>query len=331
MKPIASWNRMLAPYAIPETYRSIGQLINTLILLAITASAAFAAASYAGVLFSLPISALTGVFLVRIFIIQHDCGHKSFLKNHRACDIIGRCLSVLTLTPYDSWRRDHDRHHASSGNLERRGHGDINTLTVAEYSSLGPWGKIGYRVYRHPLFLFGLGPAWQFLVRTRFPARNNGRFRRDELLSVTLTNLSIMGTFAVAGAFTGYARLAEVWLPAVLVGSTIGVWLFYVQHQFEETYWDRRPDWDYINAALIGCSFYSLPRLLHWATGWIGYHHIHHLSSRIPNYKLARAFRDIPELRKAKTIGLAESFECAGLSLWCEERRRLVRFAEVAA
>lgn len=327
MKPIASWHRKLAPYTVPATLRSVGQLSLTLGMLAAVTVTAFAAARISA-LASLPLSAVAGILLVRIFIIQHDCGHRSFLGSAAACDAVGRALSVLTLTPYDSWRRAHDRHHASSGDLDRRGFGDIDTKTVQEYEGMSFKARLGYRIYRHPAVMFGFGPAWLFLLLSRVPKKISGKWRRSEVVSVLATDFALVCLFGTIGLFTGYGALALVWLPSVLVAATVGVWLFFVQHQFEDTYWERRDNWDYVEAALHGCSFYRMPAVLHWATGWIGYHHIHHLSSRIPNYRLAQAFRELPELREARTLSVMQSLASAHLALWCERRKRLVAFSE---
>ena len=329
MSDTPSWNQRLARYA-PSTRRSVAQLALTAALFA----AAVAAAGWArgaSELAALPFCALAGLFLVRLVIIQHDCGHRSFLRSVAACDWIGRGLSVLTLTPYAFWRRDHDKHHANSGNLDRRGFGDIDTLTVSEYRALGPWGRLRYRAYRHPAVIFGLGPTWQFLVKARLPIGLRGMAAKKDAASILLTNAAVAALLAAAGLAFGFGAVAAVWLPIVLVAATAGIWMFFIQHQFPDTYWRRKPEWDFTDAAFKGCSFYDLPGWAHWLTGWIGYHHIHHLAARIPNYELARAFREVAELRdNARAVSLRESLSFVGLSLWSEDMQRLVSFREAA-
>jgi omega-6 fatty acid desaturase (delta-12 desaturase) len=327
---IAHWNRRLATYAIPNPRRSITQLAITLSAFAVAMVASRLALTVAWELSALG-SVVSGLLLVRLFIVQHDCGHHSFLGSRAACDWIGRGLSLLTLTPYDFWRRDHDKHHATSGNLDRRGIGDITTLTVVEYRALGPNQRLAYRLYRNPAVLLGIGPAWQFLVRYRLPFWLRGKTAGKDRRSILLTNLSLLSFFGLLGWFVGYGTLAAIALPTVIVAGTAGVWLFYIQHAFERTYWEREADWSYVDAALRGCSYYRLPGWLHWLTGWIGYHHIHHLSARIPNYRLAAAFRDVPELQSAPAIGMLESLSCLRLALWCEDRKRLISFREARA
>ncbi len=330
MSGVANWNRRLAIYAVPSPRRSITQLTITLSAFAAAMIAARLALTVAWQLSALT-SVAAGLLLVRLFIVQHDCGHHSFLRSHAACDWIGRGLSLLTLTPYEYWRRDHDKHHATSGNLDRRGVGDITTLTVAEYHALPLRQRLAYRLYRNPLVLLGVGPAWQFLIRFRLPFWLSGKTARKSRQSILLTNFALVVFFGTLGWFVGYGALAAIWLPAVIIAGTTGVWLFYVQHTFGQAYWESEANWSYVDAALQGCSYYRLPGWLHWLTGWIGYHHIHHLSARIPNYRLATAFRELPELQSAPAIGVLESLGCLRLALWCEERKRLISFREACA
>lgn len=329
-KPAVLWNRRLAPYARPDARRSISQLAMTLLLFGTGLGAAHLLHGVHWLL-GIPASLVAGLFLVKLFIIQHDCGHRSFLASDRACDWIGRGISLLTLTPYRFWQQNHNAHHATSGDLDRRGHGDIDTLTVAEYRALGRMGQWRYRVYRNPLVLFGLGPSWEFLLRYRLPLWIAGRQRRQMVTSIVTHDLALVAFFGGLALLFGLATVAAIWLPTVLTAATIGVWLFYVQHQFDTTSWERHENWDFVEAALHGCSLYRLPGWLHWATGNIGYHHVHHLSSRIPNYRLAQVFREVPELQQVRQIGIMESLRCVHLALWCEERRRLVSFRDAHA
>ena len=272
----------------------------------------------------------TAGFMVRLFMIQHDCGHGAFFKSRLANDWIGRFISVFTLTPYDFWRQSHAMHHAGVGNLDRRGIGDIDMLTVREFQALRRHGRLRYRLYRNPLVMFGLGPAYLFLFRNRLPF---GAMRSGAMpwISTMLTNLA---TVAVAGAVlsaVGAGTFLAIQIPVVMIGASIGVWLFFVQHQFERTYWEHQTDWSHPEAALHGSSFYDLPRLLMWITGNIGIHHLHHLSSRIPFYNLPKALADHPQLRHVGRLTLRQSLGCARLSLWDEDTRRLVSFAEARA
>jgi len=265
-------------------------------------------------------------FLVRLFIIQHDCGHGAFFRSSWAADITGSILGVLTLTPYHYWKKTHAIHHATSGNLEHRGFGDINTLTVDEYLALSWLGKVRYRVYRHPFILFGVGPAAHFLIVHRLPTIVPREWRRERR-SILWTDVGLAALVVTAGLVFGFREVLLVHLPLLLLSCSIGVWLFYVQHQFEPTYWEHDETWKYESAALEGSSYYRLPRLLHWLTGNIGFHHIHHLNARIPNYRLPEVFRKHPELQRVTQLTLWESLKCMRLTLWDEQARRLVPFS----
>jgi omega-6 fatty acid desaturase (delta-12 desaturase) len=281
-------------------------------------------------LLSLAIAVPAAGFLVRLFMIQHDCGHGSFFRQRLANDWVGRAISVLTLTPYDYWRRSHAVHHASSGNLERRGVGDISTLTVGEYLALPRWRRIAYRLYRHPLVMFGLGPAYLFLVQHRYPAGEALRNWRS-WLSPMATNAAIALAMVAAMWLVGMRPFLLVHLPIILLASSIGVWLFYVQHQFEDTFWARASTWTMPEAALHGSSHYDLPLIMRWFTANIGVHHVHHLCSRIPYYRLARVLHDHPELKDVGRVTLLQSIGCVRLVLWDEARRRMISFRQLRA
>ncbi len=267
-------------------------------------------------------------FLVRLFMIQHDCGHGSLFTARQANDWTGRLISVMTFTPYDFWKRSHALHHAGSGDLDRRGIGDIDTITVAEYQALGRWGRLRYRFYRHPLVMFGLGPAYLFLLRHRLPvgAMRGGRMPWVSTLS---TNLAIMVISVGLIYLVGWKAFLLIQIPVTLLASSAGVWLFFVQHQFEETYWDKTPAWERSAAALHGSSYYDLPPFLMWITGYIGVHHLHHLSSRIPFYRLPTVLSDYPELKNIGRLTFWESLRCVRLTLWDEAERRLISFREM--
>jgi acyl-lipid omega-6 desaturase (Delta-12 desaturase) len=276
----------------------------------------------------LALVAPAAAFLVRLFMIQHDCGHGAFFPWKPLNDWAGRVIGVLTLTPYDYWRRAHAMHHATSGALDRRSLGGIETLTVEEYLALPRIRRFGYWLYRHPLVMFGLGPTYMFLLQHRVPI---GMMRQGwrPWVSVQATNLGI-AAFAIGmiAAF-GLAPFLLVYLPVMLLAASAGVWLFFVQHQFEETWWARGKDWTLREAALRGSSYYDLPPILRWLTANIGIHHLHHLNSRIPYYSLPQVLRDEPALRAVGRLTLRGSLRCAGLALWDEAGARLISFRDL--
>ncbi len=271
-----------------------------------------------------------GGLLVRFFIIQHDCGHGSFFASRRLNDLVGRCMSVFTVTPYGMWRRVHAQHHATSGNLDRRGAGDIETLTVREYLALPKLSRLRYRVYRNPLFLFGIGVPAFFVVLQRVPWGHPMPIR-ESWKSIFGLDAAIVAVYGVLGWLISFKLLLVIALPAILVASAVGGWLFFVQHQFEGTHWESAPDWDFQIAAIHGSSYYDLPKVLNWFTGNIGLHHIHHLNSMVPNYRLQECLAASEEFKALNRLTLLESFKCARLTLWCEETRKLVGFAEAKA
>lgn len=269
----------------------------------------------------------TAGLLVRLFIIQHDCGHYSFFGSRRANDALGTFFGLFTLTPYRLWRRSHSRHHASSGDLTHRGHGDVWVLTVDEYLSRSRLGRLQYRLYRHPLFLFVVGPSLLFILRQRFNFGVPSGWRRERR-SVYLTNAGIVAVLVSAWFTIGLSTFLLVHIPIVVLGASIGSWLFFVQHQYENAYWQPHEQWSFIQSAFQGSSYYRLPVVLQWFTGNIGFHHIHHLESRIPNYNLPSCYAAVPELRQAVTLGLRDSFQCTKLKLWDEQLQRMVTFNE---
>jgi omega-6 fatty acid desaturase (delta-12 desaturase) len=320
------WLRVLAPYREPRLGRSLTELAVTLVpfvalWLAILLSVRHS--QWLGLLLAVPAAG----FLVRLFMIQHDCGHGSFFRRRRVNDWLGRVLGVLTLTPYDYWRRTHATHHATAGHLGGRGIGDVQTLTVREYQSLNAWRRACYRLTRHPLVLLGLGPLYLFLLQHRLPV-NLMRAGRGPWLSVMVTNLALVAVIGLLVAVVGVWDFLLVQGPITWLASSAGMWLFYVQHQFEDTYWESSPDWNIHTAALHGSSHYDLPPVLRWFTANIGIHHVHHLCSRIPSYRLGEALRAHPELRDISRLTLWDSFRCLRLALWDEDDRRLVSFRE---
>jgi acyl-lipid omega-6 desaturase (Delta-12 desaturase) len=270
-----------------------------------------------------------GGLLVRFFIIQHDCGHGSFFSSRVANDITGRLMSLLTFTPYGLWRREHAQHHATSGHLEKRGIGDISTLTIAEYKALTPTRKLLYRIYRNPLFLFGLGVPFFFVFLQRLPF-GHPYPARETWKSVIGLNAGLAAVYIPLGFAMGFSELVLIAWPMLHVATAIGGWLFFIQHQFEDTHWEGADDWSFQVAALHGSSYYALPPVLNWFTGSIGLHHIHHLNSMIPNYRLPECLAASPELMELNRMNLWESFKCAKLKLWDENNRKLVTYAEAA-
>jgi omega-6 fatty acid desaturase (delta-12 desaturase) len=323
--PARDWVKLLAAYRTPHHGRSVWEiLVSVGPLLGLWAVAVWALAISPWL--TLALSIANGAFLVRVFMVQHDCGHGAFFRSRRANDRVGRCLGVLTFTPYDVWRRKHAIHHGTAGNLDARGTGDIPTLTVAEYRAMPVMGRALYRLYRHPLFLFGVAPAYVFLIQNRLPF---GLLRAGRRYWI-----SALGTDAVIAALLGAvlylggpAPLLLAVLPTLLTGATIGMWLFYIQHQFEETRWDHPPDWQLHEAALHGSSHYDLPPVLRWFTANIGIHHVHHLYAGIPFYRLPEVLRDHPELAETQRMTLRDSLKCARLHLWDETGKRLLSFA----
>jgi len=233
-----------------------------------------------------PVLILAAGLIIRLFIVQHDCGHGSFLSSKAANDYLGRFCGVFTYTPYEYWRLQHAGHHATSGDLDRRGIGDIDTLTIKEYSERSFLGRLQYRLYRHPIMMFIIGSFYMFLLRQRIPVGMMGK--RNAWISCMGNNIAILAVSAAIISIVGLKTFLLVQIPLIVTGGSIGIWLFYVQHQFDETYWSRRPDWTAEKAAMEGSSFYDLPKPLMWMTGYIGIHHVHHLSSRIPFYKLPK-------------------------------------------
>lgn len=322
-----NWKAILAPYKKPEAWRAVFQLLNTALPFA---------ALWLVMLWSLQVSywltlALSipaALLVVRLFIFQHDCGHGSFFKSQRVNNIIGGLIGVLTLVPYQYWRKTHAIHHAEAGNLDGRGFGDVDTLTVREYLSRSRAKKVLYRLYRHPFVLLVIGPVYQFIIKHRFPADAPRAWKR-EWSSVHRTNAALLVVVMFMWLTVGLDRFLLVQLPITLIAGTVGVYMFYVQHQFKDTYWQYKEAWDYYAAGLEGSSHLTIPKVMQWFTGNIGLHHIHHANSRIPNYHLQRCYDENPELQQATRLGLFESLRTLGLRLWDEDARQLISFGEL--
>lgn len=317
------WVKVLAEYREPSAWRSGFELAITLgAFVALWALAWYVMSVSLWLTFA--ISVCNAGFLLRLFVIQHDCGHSAFFNNRALSDWLGRVIGVFTLTPYDVWKRSHSIHHGAAGNLSRRGIGDVHTLTVVEYQNKTPVQRLIYRLYRHPLVLFGLGPGYLFFLQNRFPLGLTGQAKY--WVSSMGTNAVIFLALAIMFYFGGAMPILLIFLPSSFLAATAGVWLFYVQHQFEETHWEENADWDLHDAALHGSSHYVLPTPLQWLSANIGIHHVHHLYSRIPFYRLPEVLRDHADLASINRMTIKESLQSARLHLWDEQRKILVSF-----
>jgi omega-6 fatty acid desaturase (delta-12 desaturase) len=318
------WARRAAAFRASSWRPAALQLITTLVPLAALLVATGISVGFSPWL-TLAFAPLTAGFLVRTFVIMHDCAHGSFTPSRRANEIIGVVTGIITLTPFAQWRRSHAIHHATSGDLDRRGYGDIDTITVAEYRALTPAGRFRYRLYRNGVVLFLLGPLY-FLLKQRWQLAGDATAVK---VSVHATNLALLALFGgLAWAF-GAATVALVFFPAMYLATMAGIWLFYVQHQFEDAYWEPHGAWSYETAALHGSSYYRLPRVLEWFTASIGRHHVHHLDPKIPNYQLRRCHESVELFKEVPTLTLRTSWRTIRLKLWDEQQRRLVGFDAV--
>jgi omega-6 fatty acid desaturase (delta-12 desaturase) len=321
----AAWKAAVAKYQQPSTGRALWQVINTLAPYAFLWYLMYRSLAVSWWL-TVPLAILAGAFLVRVFIIFHDCGHGSFFKSRTVNDVVGFIAGVLTFTPYYHWRWQHAIHHACAGDLDKRGTGDVWTMTVLEYLESSRWKRFAYRLARNPFILFVVAPLFLFGIRQRFPSP---KANRRERLSVHWMNLALAGMAAGLSAAFGLQAYLLIQLLVLAVAGGAGVWLFYVQHQFDGVYWERGDDWDYTAAALQGSSFYKLPKILQWFSGNIGFHHIHHLSPRIPNYNLERCHKADPLFQKVKPVTLFSSLKSFTFRLWDERQKKLVGYGHL--
>ena len=322
----SDWRKIVARYQGSSVGRSLFQLVSTLGLLVgtlVVMHKTLHIALWIPLLLVVPAAG----FVIRTFIIMHDCSHGSFLPWPRVNDAVGFITGVLTLTPYAQWRREHALHHASSGDLDRRGNGDVTTMTVTEYLALNRWGRFRYRLFRNPAVLLGLGPL-HMMVLQRFRSRSKATGSM-QLWNVWMTNIAIAGLIATLVIAAGAKSLLVIYLPAWYLASMGGVWLFYVQHQFEDAYWEQHENWDYATAAVQGSSHLRLPGVLQWFTGSIGLHHVHHLGPRIPNYRLQRAHDENPLFHDAPVMTIGQGIRALGLTLYDEQNRRLIGFRDL--
>jgi omega-6 fatty acid desaturase (delta-12 desaturase) len=319
------WREVVAKYQRPHLSRSLGQIITTLIPYFALLYAMYLSLriSYA---ITLALTVPAAGFLVRCFVIMHDCGHGSFFQSKRANRIWGCVTGLLSFIPSYAWSHQHAKHHAAAGNLDNRGYGDVWTLTLQEYLALPGWQRMRYRVYRNPLVMFGFGPLYLFLIRYRFWRRqDNARVR----WSTIRTNLMLLGIVLVMSLTIGLKAYLMIQLPVLLLAATAGVWLFYVQHQFDGTYWERREQWSFARQALEGSSFYKLPCVLQWFTGNIGFHHVHHLCPRMPNYHLSTCHESHALFTAVKPLTFRSSFQSLAYRLWDEEGKKLVSYRDI--
>lgn len=316
---------VVEPFSKSDTKIAVRQLIITLILYA-AGWAAMYFSLQVGYWLTLLLAIPTAGILVRIFIFFHDCGHNSFLPSTRANRRLGFWLGILVFTPGEQWWKSHAIHHATSGDLDKRGIGDVTTLTVEEYLKLPFFGRLGYRLFRNPFVMFGFGPIFMFLIKHRLPLPVLGK---KETMSVVWANLAIIGLATGLSLLMGFQNYVLIQLPVIWLGGAAGIWMFYVQHQFESSYWERHPEWEYVASAFEGASYYQLPKVLQWFTGNIGFHHIHHLSPRVPNYMLDKAYRSAEVLQHPLILTISESLRTIPLALIDEENDRMITFHQL--
>ncbi len=317
------WKKLIAEYQKPSLRSAVWQIVNTLVPYIATWVAIYFSRSYSYWLTG-GLVVLLGLLTMRTFIIFHDCCHGSFFESPRACQIVGYITGMLTFTPYGQWRWEHNVHHASSGHLDKRGTGDVWMMTLQEYLEASRWKRFSYRLARNPIILFIVGPLYLFLIWQRFPSP---KASVKEKHSAHFMNIGIAAMALIMGSIFGFGTYLLLVVGTMLVAGGAGVWMFYVQHQYEGVYWERAEEWDYTAAALQGSSFYKLPRILQWFTGNIGFHHIHHLSPRIANYNLERCHNEIPLFQQIKPITLLSSLKSLGYRFWDEERQEMVGYA----
>lgn len=321
----AELRKSVAPYEKADRNASINQLVNTLVPFFMLWFLAYISLSVS-VWLTVGLSVVAAFFIVRTFIIFHDCTHQSFFKNKKANRIVGTITGIITLFAFEKWKREHAIHHATSSNLDKRGTGDVWVMTVDEYVAASTWKRIAYRLYRNPIVMFGLGPIYLFGVSNRF---NRKGAKRKERMNTYLINVSVAVIYGLLIWAIGWQAFLIIQLPMLFVAGSLGIWLFYVQHQFEDSYFEDEEKWDFVKAAVDGSSYYKLPKVLEWLTGSIGYHHVHHLSPRVPNYNLEKAHDSTPPLQKATTITLLTSLKSVRFRLFDEASKSFVSFKDI--
>ena len=317
--------KQVSPFEKSNTKKSVKQLFNTIPPFILLWMGAYFSLEISYWL-SLGLSIIASGFVIRIFIIFHDCTHQSFFKSRKVNDLVGTITGIITLFPYEQWKRSHSIHHATSSNLNKRGTGDIWILTVEEYIEAPFWKRLQYRLYRNPIVMFGLGPIFLFLITNRF---NRKDARKKERINTYVTNISVILLYTLLCMVVGWQAFLMIQLPIVFVAGMLGIWLFYVQHQFEDSYFEDEEKWDYVKAAIDGSSYYKLPKLLQWVTGNIGFHHVHHLSPKVPNYYLEEVHENTAPLQKATTITIRTSLKALRFRLWDPTKKSFVSFQEI--
>lgn len=321
----AQLKKAVSPYEKSDRNASIKQLVNTLLPLFLLWFLAYQSLSIS-IWLAVGLAVAAGLFIVRTFIIFHDCTHQSFFKNKKANRIVGTITGIITLFAFEKWKREHAIHHATSSNLDKRGTGDVWVMTVDEYVAASFWGRFAYRLYRNPLVMFGLGPIYLFGISNRFNRKGATKKERNNTYFINAAVIVLYGLLIWA---IGWQAFLIIQLPMLLVAGSLGIWLFYVQHQFEDSYFEDEEKWDFVKAAVDGSSYYKLPKVLEWLTGSIGYHHVHHLSPRVPNYNLEKAHESTPPLQKATTITLLSSLKSIRFRLFDEKSKSFVSFKDI--
>ncbi|WP_026571671.1 MULTISPECIES: fatty acid desaturase [Sediminibacillus] len=321
----AELRKNVASYGKADKKSSVIQLLNTIPAFFILWFLAYQSLSVS-IWLTIPLAIVAAGFVVRMFIIFHDCAHQSFFQNKKANRILGTLTGIITHFAFEKWKRSHSIHHATSGNLDKRGTGDMWVMTVEEYRKASFWQRLSYRLYRNPLVMFGLGPIFLFLIDNRF---NRKGARRKERLNTYLINASLVVIYGLLLWAIGWEALLIIQGTILFVSGALGIWLFYVQHQFEDSYFENEAEWDYVKAAVDGSSYYKLPKVIQWITGSIGFHHVHHLNPRVPNYFLEEAHTSTPPLQKATTITFLSSLESLRFRLYDEQSKTFVSFKEI--
>jgi omega-6 fatty acid desaturase (delta-12 desaturase) len=324
-----AWYQAIGNYAYSDLRKSLWQLVDTFVPYGILwALMLYTVRQGYPYWVTLALAVVAGGILVRVFILFHDCCHGSFFASRRANTILGYVTGILTFTPFADWRNAHNLHHATAGDLDRRGVGDIWTMTTKEYLAAPPRRRLVYRIYRNPFILFGPGAALLFLLFQRFTTKGAGKRERQ---SVLLTNVALLVIVGLASLTIGFQTYLLIQLPVILIGATLGLWLFYIQHQYESVYWARRESWDPIKVALGGSSYFKLPKILQWFSGNIGLHHVHHARPTIPNYHLQQCHDDIPALHAVEPLTIRTSFKSLRLALYDEKQQKLISFHSLTA
>lgn len=324
-KELKQLKKEIAPYEKANVKVSVRQLLNTIPPFFLLWFLAYQSLQVS-VLLAVVIAIMAAGFLVRVFIIFHDCTHNSFFSSRKANDRLGTILGIMTLFPYEKWKRDHNIHHATSGNLDKRGTGDIWIMTVNEYLQASFWQKLSYRLYRNPFVMFVLGPLYLLLVSNR---KNHKGAKRKERINTHVTTSAAVIIYALVIMLIGWQAFLIIQGTILFVAASLGIWLFYVQHQFEDAYFENKDEWDYVKAAIDGSSYYQLSKPLQWLTGNIGFHHVHHLSPRVPNYYLETVHETNPSLQRVTTITLRTSLKALRFRLYDENQKTFISFREL--